>query len=85
MVIFIDPAKAHWVPVENIELTRLRNSERRLAELQEAVRWLLEVHGVVNDNIMCPQWRRHVGLSDIERAARAAVDALVGGSENGHS
>ena len=39
MPLFIDPAKAHWVPVENAELQRLRALEARHAELVEAVRW----------------------------------------------
>ena len=49
-----------------------------LETLKVAVAWLLEVQGVVDDNIMCPNWRRHVGISDIVRNARAEVDRLIG-------
>lgn len=51
--------------------------EDELATLKVAVAWLLEAQGVVDDNIMCPNWRRHVGISDIVRNARAEVDRLL--------
>ena len=49
--------------------------------LVEAVAWLLDAQSIVDENITCPNWRRHVGISDIVRAARAEVDRLVAESE----
>ncbi len=33
--------------------------------LVEAVAWLLDAQSIVDENITCPNWRRHVGISDI--------------------
>lgn len=76
MPIFIDPANAHWVPVENTELVRLRDAERRLAELQEAVRWERECEVFDRWAIkfcvpITHEWKRVV------YSARAAVDTIV--------
>lgn len=60
------------------ELTQMHNALlARHNALVEAVAWLLEVQGVVDDNIMCPNWRRHVGISDMARKARAEVDRIL--------
>ena len=55
--------------------------EARYNALREAVAWLLEAQVVVDENIMCPNWRRHVGISDIVRKARAEVERLLEGRE----
>ena len=82
MPLFIDPAKAHWVlPVENAELQRLRALEARHAALREAVTWERECIRQLDcagkfwedDNI---PGRELIKILD---AARAAVDALIGG------
>lgn len=49
--------------------------------LVEAVAWLLDAQSIVDENITCPNWRRHVGISDIVRQARAEVDRLIGEGE----
>ena len=77
MPIFIDPAKAHWVPVENTELARLRDAERRLDELVEAVEWLVECEyfyrWVMRYHCQVPrEWMRVV------YHARSEVDRLIG-------
>lgn len=51
--------------------------ETRHDALVEAVAWLLDAQSIVDENITCYNWRRHVGLSDIVRAARAEVDRLI--------
>lgn len=62
--------------VEPEEFARLRNSERRLAELQEAVRWEREC-----EEFMDCGTARYIRRIQHHNAARAAVDALVGGEK----
>jgi hypothetical protein len=80
MPIFIDPAKAHWVTVEHAEIIRLRDAERRLAELQEAVRWERECEFAFCDNGWS-FWLSDDATNELViscNRAFDAVDALVG-------
>ena len=64
------------------EIDRLNGVERRLVELQEAVRWERECSKASMS--MAVLFASPQGMGEFlitERAARAAVDALVGGAE----